>query len=202
MPSANLSKRTLAPPTVSEPFQKNSGTTHHPPGSLDARCLRFAVRIAPTPRKTHFRPVANLCRAGRDPQGLLRLVSADHLLWLSPFPGFSWRDGTTPSRGGHEPRAHVYFHKYCCGRARDGRVPSPRGTQGWEKAVEKESAVEYFRRRHCPKDWHPSPVFVHSPSHERWNVCLDGSPPILRSLNPFYGFSFRPFESRLGRVSG
>ena len=28
------------------------------------RCLRFAARVAPAPRKTRFRPLAKLCRAG------------------------------------------------------------------------------------------------------------------------------------------
>jgi hypothetical protein len=32
--------------------------------SLRARCLRFAARVTPQPRKTRFRPVANLRRAG------------------------------------------------------------------------------------------------------------------------------------------
>jgi hypothetical protein len=34
-----------------------------------ARCLRFAVRVAPPPRKTRYRLVANLCRAGLSPAG-------------------------------------------------------------------------------------------------------------------------------------
>ena len=33
-------------------------------------CLRFAARVAPAPRKTRFRPLAKLCRAGvAVPQG-------------------------------------------------------------------------------------------------------------------------------------
>ncbi len=46
---------------------------------LGVRCLRFAGRIAPAPRKTRFRLVASLCRTGCDPWGLLRSVSAHHL---------------------------------------------------------------------------------------------------------------------------
>ena len=34
------------------------------------RCLRFAARVTPAPRKTRFRPLAKLCRAGVvTPQG-------------------------------------------------------------------------------------------------------------------------------------
>ena len=53
------------------------------------RCLRFAARVAPAPRKTRFRLLAKLCRAGvGSPQGpnerFPRYIA-------SPFPKLSWR---------------------------------------------------------------------------------------------------------------
>jgi hypothetical protein len=36
---------------------------------IRTRCLRFAGRVAPPPRKTRFRLVASLCRAGLPPAG-------------------------------------------------------------------------------------------------------------------------------------
>ena len=57
---------------------------------LHNRCLRFAAWVAPAPRKTRFRLVANLCRAGLSPAGLLRrfLKWLCHLVPLpQAFPG-------------------------------------------------------------------------------------------------------------------
>jgi hypothetical protein len=39
---------------------------------MRGRCLRFAARIAPTPRKTPFRLVVSLCRTSSDPRGSLQ----------------------------------------------------------------------------------------------------------------------------------
>ena len=39
-----------------------------PSHGLRTRCLRFAARVAPGPRKTRFRLVASLCRAGLFPR--------------------------------------------------------------------------------------------------------------------------------------
>ena len=53
---------------------------------LRTRCLRFAARVAPTPRKTRFRLLAKLCRAGLLPAGFHRKVS-DAASYISPpFP--------------------------------------------------------------------------------------------------------------------
>jgi len=54
---------------------------------LHRRCLRFAGRLTPTPRKTRFRLGANLGRAGFDPQDSSRRFQ---LMLRSP-PGFAWR---------------------------------------------------------------------------------------------------------------
>jgi hypothetical protein len=52
------------------------------------RCLRFAAPVARTPRKTRFRPLAKLCRAGLVTR---RVPTKGFRLWLPPFPSFSWR---------------------------------------------------------------------------------------------------------------
>jgi hypothetical protein len=50
--------------------------------------LRFAGRVAPTPRQTRFRPLARLCRAGVDaPQG----PDERFPRFASSFPKLSWR---------------------------------------------------------------------------------------------------------------
>ncbi len=59
--------------------------------SLQTRCLRFASRIAPTTRKTRFRLVASLDRAGLITCGIPRKVS-DVFYILPPSPGFPWRN--------------------------------------------------------------------------------------------------------------
>jgi hypothetical protein len=52
-------------------------------------CLRFAAPVARTPRKTRFRPLAKLCRAGVDtPQGSIERFLRYN---ASPFPKLSWR---------------------------------------------------------------------------------------------------------------
>ena len=50
-----------------------------------ARCLRFAVRVTPAPRKTRFRPLAKLCRTGLVTR---RVPTKGFRLWLPPFPSF------------------------------------------------------------------------------------------------------------------
>jgi len=54
---------------------------------LHLRCLRFAVTITRAPRKTRFRLVATLGRAGLDPQDLFEKFPSDssHVI-SSPFP--------------------------------------------------------------------------------------------------------------------
>jgi hypothetical protein len=53
------------------------------------RCLRFAARVAPAPRKIRFRLLAKLCRAGlvtcRVPTKGFCVITT------SPFPKLSWR---------------------------------------------------------------------------------------------------------------
>jgi hypothetical protein len=59
---------------------------------LHPRCLRFAAAVARTPRKTRFRLVATLGRAGLDPQDLFGkfLSDSSHVI-SSPFPELSRR---------------------------------------------------------------------------------------------------------------
>jgi hypothetical protein len=52
------------------------------------RCLRFAAPVTRAPRKTRFRPLAKLCRAGLVTR---RVPTKGFRLWLPPFPSFSWR---------------------------------------------------------------------------------------------------------------
>src|SRR5205823_4747123 len=58
------------------------------------RCLRFAARVTPAPRKTRFRPLARLCRAGlvtrKVPSKGFRATHA------SPSPKLSWRTQISP----------------------------------------------------------------------------------------------------------
>ena len=62
---------------------------------LHTRCLRFAVRVAPTPRKTRFRLLARLCRAGLAARWVLNVRFPRFFLWRHhrspPYPGFAWR---------------------------------------------------------------------------------------------------------------
>ena len=60
--------------------------------SFQARCLRFAVQVTPTPRKTRFRPLARLYRVGFSPTGSQGKVSATHPSSHPPFAGLTWRD--------------------------------------------------------------------------------------------------------------
>ncbi len=54
---------------------------------LQTRCLRFASRITPTTRKTRFRLVASLDRAGLITCGIPKKVSGVFYI-LPPSPGF------------------------------------------------------------------------------------------------------------------
>ena len=78
-------RRCCLPPKARRrlPRQSSFGAQSH--GSR-RRCLRFADRVTPAPRKTRFRLVANLGRAGFDPQDSIRGSRC-----LLPPPGFSWR---------------------------------------------------------------------------------------------------------------
>ena len=68
-----------APGTASAPANSDFGAQSH---GLHLRCLRFAVTVTLAPRKTRFRAVASLTRAGLDPQDLFGRFPNDS----SPFP--------------------------------------------------------------------------------------------------------------------
>jgi len=59
--------------------------SHGPP----TRCLRFAVRLTPRPRKTRFRLLASFAGRVWLPAGSLKRFV---LLTRPPFPGFAWRN--------------------------------------------------------------------------------------------------------------
>ena len=69
--------------TTSAPASSHFGAQSHGPLT---RCLRFAARVTPAPRKTRFRPLARLYRTGlvtrRVPTKGFRVTS------LPPFPSF------------------------------------------------------------------------------------------------------------------
>lgn len=68
------------------------------------RCLRFAGRVAPPPRKTRFRLVASLCRAGSSRRVHVRRFHASRSpLHDPPPPGFSWRNSRSRSRRRSRP---------------------------------------------------------------------------------------------------
>ena len=73
-----------APGTASAPANSDFGAQSH---GLHLRCLRFAVTVTQAPRKTRFRAVASLTRAGLDPQDLFGKFPSDssHVI-SSPFP--------------------------------------------------------------------------------------------------------------------
>jgi len=73
-----------APGTASAPTSSDFGAQSH---GLHLRCLRFAAAVTRTPRKTRFRAVASLTRAGLDPQDLFGRFPSDssHVI-PSPFP--------------------------------------------------------------------------------------------------------------------
>jgi hypothetical protein len=73
-----------APDTASAPTTSDFGAQSL---GLHLRCLRFAVTVTRTPRKTRFRAVASLTRAGLDPQDLFGKFPSDssHVI-SSPFP--------------------------------------------------------------------------------------------------------------------
>ncbi len=73
-----------APGTASAPTSSDFGAQSH---GLYLRCLRFAAAVTRTPRKTRFRAVANLTRAGLDPQDLFGRFPISS----SPFPELSRR---------------------------------------------------------------------------------------------------------------
>src|SRR5437016_3705563 len=90
---------------------------------IGTRCLRFAGRVTPPPRKTHFRLLAKLCRAGfvhpqgcheRFPRSSLFLLVSSLPEAMTPF---------IPSREGLERR---------CGGNLDGVGPS-RGSELWRR---------------------------------------------------------------------
>ena len=68
-----------------------------PSHGLHTRCLRFAVGVAPAPRKTRFRLPATLCRAGLAARWVLNVRFRRCFLRRPhrspPHPGFAWRTG-------------------------------------------------------------------------------------------------------------
>ena len=70
---------------LSRRFNSFGAQSHGPP----TRCLRFAARVAPAPRKTRFRLVASFAGRGLNPQG--PLVRFPLSTSLPPHPGFAWR---------------------------------------------------------------------------------------------------------------
>jgi hypothetical protein len=68
---------------------RSDQTDGAPSHGLHAPCVRFAAGIAPAPRNTRFRRVANLCRAGLVTRRVPTKVSAiTNRPWLPPPPGF------------------------------------------------------------------------------------------------------------------
>lgn len=66
------------------PRQFDVGTQSH---SLQPRCLRFAARVTPAPRKTRFRLAANLDRMGLDTHRTPKMVSVIQFIH-PPSPSF------------------------------------------------------------------------------------------------------------------
>src|SRR5262249_6209012 len=62
----------------------HSAASCQPRRCIGTRCLRVIRRVIPPPRKTHFRLLAKLCRAGFvDPQGCDDGIQNSSLLLLS-----------------------------------------------------------------------------------------------------------------------
>jgi len=75
---------------------------------LPVRCLRFAARVTPTPRKTRFRLAANLGRAGLDTCGTPNEVSRFCVRRLLSFPlplNQAWPGARRVALGDCSPRA-------------------------------------------------------------------------------------------------
>ena len=70
-------------PRASAPATIDFGAQSHGPHT---RCLRFAGRVAPPPRKTRFRLLATLCRAGLATRWAPQKVSASCFDMASSFP--------------------------------------------------------------------------------------------------------------------
>ncbi len=80
-------------------------------------CVRFAAGIAPGPRNTRFRPVANRCRAGVGTRRVpIRGFSFSGL--LPPLPGLSWR---TNSYFAPNPGSSPSPNRSSCGFGLGGR---------------------------------------------------------------------------------
>jgi hypothetical protein len=78
------------------PFRRRRPHHTHPfeapSRGLHTRCLRFAATVTRGPRKTGFSATGSRRRAGLEPAGLRREVSAGPATpWLPPHPGLSWR---------------------------------------------------------------------------------------------------------------
>ena len=72
-----------APGTASAPTRSDFGAQSH---GLHLRCPRFAAAVTRTPRKTRFRAVASLTRAGLDPQDLFGRFPKRRLISCHLFP--------------------------------------------------------------------------------------------------------------------
>ena len=105
-----------APEYVGSHFVQDNGAQSR---SLQARCLRFAGRVTPPPRKTRFRPVANLPDGIGYPPGSPQQGFSSVGLHSIPLVRVSWRKpgGPVRVRVGSGPWG---------GLIRDGRrVPTP-----------------------------------------------------------------------------
>ncbi len=152
--------------------------------SLHTRCLRFAVRVAHTPRKTRFRLPATLCRAGLITRWVLNVrflrLASGRPHRSPPYPGFAWR--TIYRFGGHR-QFGVYWPDYRGGwgnagkrseRHDGGHTAQPDGGQVSSPAC---FAGAGGPEAANPGVWGRAPASV-SPTH-----FLGGDPPFL-ALRP------------------
>ena len=112
---------------------RSDQTDGAPSHGLHAPCVRFAAGIAPAPRNTRFRRVANLCRAGLITRRVPTKVSAiTNRPWLPPPPGFPGAL-TSSVTGTCHPPIHDATMRPTESRpsltASLGRTPPRRGTQ-------------------------------------------------------------------------
>ena len=93
---------------------------------IRTHCLRFAGRVTPPPRKTRFRLLAKLCRAGFvNPQGRdERFLCSSHFLPSRAFP-----DARTPTLRKRRPRALRVFEM----TGGPGSARNERATGGWSR---------------------------------------------------------------------
>jgi hypothetical protein len=123
---------------------RNFGAHSH---GLHARCLRFAATVTRAPRKTRFRLVVHLGRAGLEPAGFHREVSAlVRYVIASSSPRLLLAHQKSAGRGGHQQSADRSRSPARIGSrwtpTRGGAAPpSSRGTR----------AARPQRSRTCPR---------------------------------------------------